>query len=245
VLVDGRLVALGAVVLLAFAVEATIGFGATVVAIALGAFLLPIDALLPVFLPLNGVLSAILVARELRHVDWRRLLREVLPWMALGVPIGAFALVRLDPHPVRVAFGVFVVVLAAIELRRAAPAGSPPPRAAGRALLVLAGVLHGAFATGGPAVVYVLGRTLDDKRRLRATLCALWLLLNLVLITLFAVRGELGRSTLVETAKLAPFMLAGLAAGELLHRRVPEALFRRIVFAFLGVAGVVLAAWPP
>lgn len=224
----------------AFVVEASLGFGATVVAVSLGALVLPIAELLPAFVPLNLVLSAILVARGPRHVDLALLGKRVLPVMALGLPLGMWAFRALPGDALAACFGGFVVALSALELaRRGAP--KPLSTSAGAALLLLGGAVHGAFGTGGPMAVYVVGRTLDDdKARFRATLSALWLVLNAVLVAGYLVDGRIGEASLRRTATLAVGLLIGMVVGEALHRRLPVAAFRVVVYALLLVAGLLL-----
>jgi hypothetical protein len=239
--------ALAVVVLGAFAAETAIGFGSTVIAVALSAFLAPIDAVLPPLVTLNVALSTYLVARYRREVDRRLLFTRVAPWMGLGLPLGALAGHVLGAAGMRLAFGAFVVVLSAIELRRGRALASEDPapttsRIAGSALLVVAGIVHGAFATGGPLAVYVAGREIADKARFRATLAALWLLLNVALLGTYAAEGRLGGASSALAAVLAPALGAGILLGERIHRRVPATGFRTVVFALLLGAGLVLAA---
>ncbi|MFO0550821.1 MAG: sulfite exporter TauE/SafE family protein [Polyangiaceae bacterium] len=246
-------VALVAIVAIAFTIEAALGFGATVVTVALGSLLWSIEPLLAVFVPVNLVLSSVLSARNARMVDVRTLSLRVLPLALLGLPFGMLALDRLPERWLKLAFGFFVVTLALIELarqarlRRAAAGGDakvePVGRVAGVSLLVLGGAIHGAFATGGPMIVYVLGRTLGaDKGRFRATLSALWLLLNLALVTKQIIAGVVNLGTLRVSAALAVPLLVGLLAGEWLHRRVDGRRFQTAVFAMLAVAGTVIVA---
>lgn len=236
----------GLVVFGAFTVEAALGFGATVVAVSLGAFLLPIDEILYAFVPLNLALSSFFVLRDRREVDLRFLLSRVLPFMALGLPLGFFGLAAIDERTARMALGAFVAWLAAVELWRARrrseaplPALSTPRRALA---LSAAGVVHGAFATGGPLVVYVVSRTLSDKGAFRATLSALWLQLNVVLLMGFASRGALDAESGGRSLAWLPFLLGGLLAGDALHRRFSAEVFRRLVFTVLFVAGTLLIA---
>jgi hypothetical protein len=239
--------ALAVVVIGAFAAETAIGFGSTVIAVALSAFLAPIDAVLPPLVTLNVALSTYLVARYHREVDRRLLFTRVAPWMGLGLPLGALAGRVLGAAGMRLAFGSFVVVLSAIELRRGRARASEDPapatsRIAGSALLVVAGIVHGAFATGGPLAVYVAGREIADKARFRATLAALWLLLNVALLGTYAAEGRLGGASSALAVVLAPALGAGILLGERIHRRVPATGFRTVVFALLLGAGLVLAA---
>lgn len=229
------------VVTVAFTVEAALGFGATLLTVSLGALLVPIDHLLPAVVPLNLLLSAALTARTFRDLDRRVLFAEVLPLMAVGLPMGLFLFSALDPAWSQRLLGVLVFVLGLSHLLPAAMVGRALPRPASAGLLILAGVVHGAFATGGPLVVYVLGRRLD-KHAFRATLSALWLLLNLVVVGSYVVAGRLDQNTAALAFPLAVGLVLGLVLGERLFARVPEPTFRAWVHGILSLAGLLLVA---
>ncbi|MCC6621567.1 MAG: sulfite exporter TauE/SafE family protein [Deltaproteobacteria bacterium] len=231
-------------VFLAFTVEAALGFGATIVTVTLGALVAPVEVILPAFVPVNVVLSLRLVLKFQGQVRWDLLLKRVLPLMAIGMPLGIFAFAELDSALLVKVFGGFVIALALLELlvRRA----STPPARGGLggpfpvALLVLGGVVHGAFGTGGPMVVYVCGRLLPLKGEFRATLSALWLVLNSILVVSHVAGGRWTSETPLLTAALVPALLVGLVLGQALHDRIPADRFRRVVFVMLALAGAVL-----
>lgn len=229
----------------AFTSEATVGFGAGLIAVSLGSLVTPIEAFLPAFLPLNVALSLAVVVRARQSVSWRLLGGRVLPAMAVGFPIGFWAFENAPRTTLQLAFALFVFVLAALELWRMSKGSTsdrPLSPAVATGMLVLGGIVHGAFATGGPPVVYVCGRTLPHKASFRATMSALWLVLNAVLIAAYAFEGRLTMATLEESVLLAPGVVVGLVAGELLHGRIPERAFRIFVFVLLLVVAVVLGA---
>lgn len=238
--------ALAAIVALAFLVEAALGFGATVVAVALGSLLMPVGPLLAAFLPMNVVLSAAVLRADRRSVAWRALLVGILPRMALGLPLGLLALRWLPERPTLRAFGGFVVALALAELARPRREGgsssTPLPALAREPLLVLAGVMHGAFGVGGPLAVFVAQRELPEKSAFRGTLSALWLILNVALVAALAARGAIGRETLPTIALLVPATAIGLALGGALHRALPERAFRVAVLGLLLAVGAFRAA---
>ncbi len=244
------LLLLAIVVLAAFSVEAVVGFGSTVIAVTFGAQILPIDALLPAFVPLNLALSLVIVARNARSVDARLLVRRVLPAVGVGLAIGlgAFRLLRVgDTAALELVLAAFVVSLAVIELARlarpaAAATGRPIAPIAAAALLALGGVAHGLFGSGGPMVVYVASRELEGKARFRATLSALWLVLNVTLVVNYASLGLIGRASAGRSLALAPSLLLAIPIGEWLHHRLPEARFRPVVYAVLLVGGLALGA---
>jgi len=237
-------VLLVAIVTLAFATETAIGFGATLLTVALGSLLMPIDELLFAVVPLNLVLSACVALRDRAHIDWRLLFVRIAPAMALGFPLGVLAFARLPLPALQLAFGLFILVLGALELARMlrAPATERPlPRPLALGLLFIGGIVHGAFATGGPPVVYVCGRTSPDKRAFRGTLAALWIALNGALLAVYAAGSHLTAGSLRRSAWLAPGLLLGLVLGEVAHGKLPERTFRITVFAMLVLVGAVLA----
>ncbi|HQY65616.1 MAG: sulfite exporter TauE/SafE family protein [Myxococcales bacterium] len=238
--------ALALLVFVAFAVEATLGFGGTVIVVSFGVLLMPLDELLFRVIPVNVTLSAFLAARHAKFIDLRLLGLRLLPLMLLGLPLGVLASRGIDGRILRGAFGVFVVLLAVRELARPkVPEESPPalPTPIATVLLLLAGAMHGAFGAGGPVAVYVAGRRFGgDKARFRATLSALWLIMNLALVTTYVVRGAVNGGTLRVSALLLPSVALGIFAGEQAHVRIPKERFATGVFAVLLVAGVVVCA---
>lgn len=241
------LVALAVVALIAFGTEGAIGFGGTVIAASVGAQLVPLDALLPAFVPVNMALSLWLLATGWRSIAWRVLALEVVPLVAAGAAIG-LALFHLPAkRALAAAFGGFVAGLATLQLLR--PAGAPLARPWRAAMLGAGGVAHGLFGTGGPMIVYVLRRRrlgdgndpAADKRAFRATLAVLWFVLNAALLANFASLGLYGRRTFEHGAAIALAVLPGLWIGERVHRALDAARFERVVWALLLCAGAALA----
>ncbi|MBL8923636.1 MAG: TSUP family transporter [Myxococcaceae bacterium] len=236
-------VALALLVLVSFFVEAAAGFGSMVVALTVGAQFMPVDALLGVLVPVNLVLSVYLVLRGRAHVDWRFLGRRVAPLMALGLLAGTLLTRVVDGAVAKPAFGAFVVVVAAWQLKQAlAPVAAlrPLPEVARVSGLVGAGVIHGVFATGGPLAVFVSARELPDKHAFRATLSALWVVMNGLVMPRLVRDGAVTASTLTTSALLLVPLALGIVLGERAHAALDERRFRVVVAALLLVAGLGL-----
>ncbi len=233
------LVGLAVIALIAFTTEGAIGFGGTVIAASVGAQLLPLEQLLPAFVPLNLILSGWLLLRGRDAVAWRLLLVEIGPPVVVGAAAG-LALFHLPAKGLfALVFGVFVAGLATLQLIR--PADQPLARAWRLGLIALGGVAHGLFGTGGPMIVYVTRRRLPDKRAFRSTLAVLWLTLNIALLANFASAGLYHRSTLDTGLVLALTIVPGLWLGERLHHALDAARFERAVWMLLLGAGAALA----
>lgn len=231
-------------VLLASVVEATAGFGATIVTVTILAQRMDVHEILAYFLPVNLVMSVYLLARYRDHVAWPVLTGRVLPWMGAGLVVGMAASALATQPLLKVAFATLVVVLALWELylMRGAAAGPVRPISSAQAgvALLAAGVVHGVFATGGPLAVYVLGRSVVQKGSFRVTLAALWTALNSGLILSYALKGRITADTLQTSALLLVPLVLGGVVGEWLHHRLPMLQFRRGVFVLLLIGGLSL-----
>ena len=107
--------------------------------------------------------------------------------------------------------------------------------------MLMAGLTHGLFASGGPLLVYALNGIRLDKGRFRATLVLVWFSLNSLLTLGFLISGDLARQG-GHLLALVPVVLLGIVLGEALHHRVDERRFRQVLFTVLLLAGVALLA---
>ncbi|MDO9022208.1 MAG: sulfite exporter TauE/SafE family protein [Deltaproteobacteria bacterium] len=237
------MVALAALVMVAIALESIVGFGATVLVLSLGTWVLPVTALLPAYIPVNMALSASIAWRDWRHVDGALLARRVLPMAGAGLLVG-LSLYRYAARPeLQRAFGVMVVLIGLNELRKEiwAPASVAVGRARGNALLAAGGVVHGVFGTGGVLIVAALAGDRLEKRRMRATLAAMWLVMNTAMMVNFIGHGAVGATSLRRSALLLPAVALGGALGDWVHRRVAERPFRIGMALVMTAAGVATA----
>lgn len=230
------------IVFVAFLVEAAAGFGGVLVAMTVGALWYPVPQFFGWLVPVNVVLSVYLVVRGRAALDGRFLLRRLLPVMALGLAGGTLlASQAAQAAWLKPVFGLFVVGVALWQLSRATEAGAPLSLGARTLALLGAGVVHGVYATGGPLAVFVSARELKDKAAFRATLSALWVALNLLVLPRLVVQGDVTRETLGTSAVLLAPLAVGVAAGEWVHHRLDEGRFRVAVAVLLMLAGTVLA----
>ncbi len=230
----------GLVIAAGTAVQTSIGFGSMVIAMTLGALVLPVGELVPLLLPVTLTQTVIVAVGDRGVIAWDLLLRRVLPIMGTGMA-ASLLLVTEDAPWMRPALGLMILGLAVRELWKGAPKeGQRGSRLAANVGILVAGVVHGIFATGGPPLVWALGQEQLDKRTFRTTLTVVWLVLNAVLLVTFLVNGRVDGGTAMGSAVLLLPTLLGIAAGQWLHHRVDEARFRTAVWGVLVVAALPL-----
>ncbi|MFT5575633.1 MAG: putative membrane protein YfcA [Bermanella sp.] len=233
---------LGLFVFIAYTVETVTGFGSIVIALSLGALLLPINAMLPVLVPLNICMTGYLAARHQRNIHWPTLLKLILPMMAIGTVLGYGLRPWLGDAGMRSLFALLVIWFAGRELYRSWKSDTNGVERGGlwtRCWMLMAGVTHGLFASGGPLLVYALAGVQLDKARFRATLISVWFTLNSLLTIIFAIDGSLFIA-LPRVATYLPILIVGVVIGEWLHSRISEERFKLAVFLLLLLTGCSL-----
>jgi uncharacterized protein len=176
---------------------------------------------------------------------------DIAPAVSVGLVIGLLLSEVASSVWLQFGFAIFVVVLAGLRLKVALAALADRSDAAtdgtGRAavasitLVAAGGVIHGLFGTGGPLIVYAVGRKLTDKSQFRATLAVLWLALNTALMVRYALSATFTIETTWLTLILVASLLPGAWLGERLHRTLDRRRFEVTVWGLLLVAGAVLA----
>ena len=234
----GELAAIAAIVLLAYVVLGTSGFGSAVVGIPLLAHVVPLRYAVPLVLLLDVVGMLIQGARVRRQINATELRR--LPFMVLGIALGTTLLANLPQRALVALLGCLAVGYGLLNL-----VGGTPARRMSAGWAVPTGVAGGTmgalFGTGGPIYVIYLSRRLSDVTELRATITAVLMVSVATRVAIFAVSGLLQQDgLLVVAAVMLPVMFAGLSIGWRMHARLPQAVVRRVLYVLLILSGVSL-----
>jgi uncharacterized membrane protein YfcA len=263
------LLLVGLVVFVSHTIESVTGFGCTVLAFPFVIFLMDdLEQAKIILSILAWVLAAYFVVTKFKYIYWKQF-GIIIMVAGLGMPVGMLIFKSFGAASLKKALGIFIVISAAIQLYKsivhtragrttratAKALAWASTRAVTRATVKIAraiyrffgyiflfagGIVHGAFAVGGPLVVLYSAKKIPDKGQFRATMCLLWTTLNTILMLQFMFERkltlEIGRNLLV----LIPFLIAGIIAGEAIHNKVNEALFKKIVFASLLLVGIVM-----
>ncbi len=229
---------LSVIVFVAYLVGTIAGFGAGVLAVAFGVHFLPLTYIIPVIVPLNLVVSAWIAVQHRQYIDSRVLFQKIIPYSLLGLMCGMLVYYNVDADRMKKVYGGFVALLALAEFARLQAATEGDSRPRNTLWLLLGGFVQGLWVSGGPLLVYWANQAMRDKHVFRATLSAMWILLNTGLAATHAFGGTITAATLVDSTYLLPALALGLFGGEWLHKRLPERTFRILVNTLLLLAGV-------
>jgi uncharacterized membrane protein YfcA len=229
----------GVIFFAAHVVSAATGFGSGVLGLPLLTLVVGLEPAKQSLLVLGILLYAYMSIRWRRHIDRRQLL-IIMAVTSVGLVIGMLAAARLNPRISTALLAAFVILVGLRELFGVA-SDVRAPRWLRQLMLLLGGVVHGAFTTGGPVLIVYCHHALPDKSAFRATLAAMWFLLGIGLAVGWTL-GDLWQPSTVRLSLLGlPFMIAGLLVGEFLHHRIDQKHFRSAVNLALIAIGIVLA----
>lgn len=233
----------GLIIFVTHTLEAITGFGCTVLAFPFVIFLMDdLEQAKIVLSILAWALAAYFVVTKFSSINWKQF-GIILLLAGSGLPLGILMFKNLDAALLKKILGVFIIISAAVQLFKCYVPDKGNwklPSFVGYLFLFVGGIVHGAFAVGGPLIVLYSAGKLPDKSQFRATMCLLWTTLNTVLILQYMNEGSLTLKIGQDLLFLLPFLIAGIVVGELIHKKVSEILFRKLIFSSLFLVGVAM-----
>ncbi|MBV9368992.1 MAG: TSUP family transporter [Frankiales bacterium] len=181
---------------------------------------------------LSMLVNVAVLSREHRAVMWRRVAPVLVTALAV-TPLLVWLLDGVHPRPLRAAAGAVVVLGAVlVALGRTRDSGVVGGVFAGLA----SATMNVLASAGGPAVAVYAAGARWDPARLRATLQAYFLSLNVVtLLTLGPPSWSLHEGVVLIAA-----LAVGAVAGGWLSGRVPVEVARRVTLALAAAGGMAV-----
>jgi uncharacterized membrane protein YfcA len=212
------------------ALTAAFGIGGGVALLAIMGYLLPVAVLIPV----HGVVQwgsnagRAFVQRE--FIRWDR----VAPFVAgafAGAAIGAPFVTELDDPLLKIAMGVFIIIVTWVKF--------PAMAGTGRAVMAVGGAattfLSMFFGASGPLVSVFFAKAFDDRRMQVSSHAAAMTFQHGLKVVAFAFAGFAFARWLPLMALMVASGYAGTLLGTHLLHKLPEARFR-LVFSLLMTA---------
>ena len=233
---NGQLSALLVTLFIAGMARGFSGFGAALIFIPLGSALAGPGVASPLLLVIDTVVAASMLPDAVRKADSKDV-GAMSVGAFLTVPIGAAALVYVNPVGVRWAISVTAILFLFFLISGWRYQGKPSPRLA---VLVgaLAGVFSGAAQLGGPPVVaYWLGGKANIPT-VRANIVLYFAISSLFTAVSYVVADLLTTQVFILAAVSAPSYALGLFIGARSFGLASERTFRFTSYTLIAIAAV-------
>jgi uncharacterized membrane protein YfcA len=174
---------------------------------------------------------------EVRRCTWR----EVTPLsiaMAVGLPIGTWALLVLDPIVLRWCIAAVVLSLVPVLASGWRYHGTPRlPITLGVGLF--AGVSAGAVLIAGPPVILYWLSSGSSAKTLRANLMVFFMICDVILVAIYGYANLFEARPLALSVLLGIPYLVGMGAGAHFFHGTSDQLYRRIAYVIISLAALV------
>lgn len=213
--------------------------GIGIVAVAVMAVVFGAKPSVGTILPLLITGDLVAVAYYRHHAEWNRLVR-LLPWVLVGIPIGAVVLAVTPALYFRPFLGALVLALLAFARWQKRWEQVPNTWWFAAGTGVLAGVATTVGNAAGPIMAAYFISQGFDKRRFMGTAAWFFFLINLIKIPVFGALDLLSLQTLPQLLPLAAIVATGALTGRRIMERIPQNVFDALVLILAATAGIRL-----
>ena len=221
-------------------VQRTTGFG-------FGIFIM---TMLPYLMPtygeattLSGILaittSAVIVWRLRRYVTWQRMWPILLTFMVVST-MAIFVLTRIEDHILRQILGVALIVISIYFALFSQKIKLPTTKQVQVGAGTLSGLMGGFFGMQGPPAVLYFIQSEPTKEHYMAMAQTYFLIGNAMMTLVRAYNGFFTTTVLTDYCFGLGGVIIGTSLGTYVFKRIPNRAFRYVVYAYIGVSGVII-----
>jgi uncharacterized membrane protein YfcA len=213
------------------------GFGSALIFMPLASSLAAPRLVAALLLIIDFVAAAPLIPNAWRHAD-RKATAVMVLGALVGVPLGTYFLIRLDPVTTRWIISGFVFALLILLLSGWRYRGEDHP-AISAGIGGLSGFCSGLAQTGGPPIVgYWLGRPIASAIA-RANILLFFAASDFFSAVSYALTGLISSDAIRFSFLIGPVYALGVWFGASLFGRASETLFRAICYVLIAAAVII------
>ena len=221
-------------------VQRTTGFG-------FGIFIM---TMLPYLMPtygeattLSGILalttSAAIVWRLRRYVTWQRLWPILLTFIVVST-MAIFVLTRIEDHILKQILGVALIVISIYFALFSQKVKLPTTKQVQVGAGTLSGLMGGFFGMQGPPAVLYFIQSEPTKEHYMAMAQTYFLIGNAMMTLVRAYNGFFTTTVLTDYCFGLGGVIIGTTLGAYVFKRIPNRAFRYVVYAYIGVSGMII-----
>ena len=183
------------------------------------------------------VSCAVVTLLNIRQINWKKLALMIL-FMLIGMFPGLWLYDKLPVKILMILYGVIVVLIGLVKLLKKNSSDLKKPWNYGA--LILAGAMQGMFTSGGPFLVLYAASAMKDKKEFRATVSAVWVVLNIYLCLNMGFKGMYTSYSWKLVLLSAAPVAAAILIGSRIAKRIRQETFLKLVYVLLILSGATL-----
>ncbi len=219
-------------------IQVNIGFGVGVVNMVFFPMLFPFPTAVALNVSIATAAALFVTVGHWRYIQWK----TMLPVLAVVLAISTAAILlslQAEQAFLKIALGAVFIGLSIYFYRFADRISIKPSLRNGLFMGILAGLGNGLFGISGPPAALYFMASLPGKQEYLASIQAFVLFSNIGTLGVRAATGSLRLTHLPLVAVGWVGAAFGMWMGFKMFNKLPEALTKKLVYAFVGVSGAV------
>lgn len=219
-------------------IQTITGFAGTILAMPPSIYLIGFDNAKVVLNTLAMISCSIIAISNYKAINRKEVIK-IITFMTIGIFIGTktISLITSEDLLLKI-YGIIIVLVAVKNILVKKELNIPNITLI--IILLLSGVVHGMFVSGGALLVVYAVVTLKDKNEFRATLSIVWVVLNAI-VFITQINDGLVTSLSIHyiLMSIIPLFLAIYIGGKIANK-IDQKLFLNISYLLLIISGISL-----
>lgn len=225
------------IVLITNIIQGITGFAGTVLAMPFTILLLGIDVAKPLLNIITLIACILIVFESYKHIVWKEFLK-MTSIMFVGVFIGEYMYSIFPATLLLTIYAIFIILIALKGLL--VKQSYDLDEKVLVAIIMLAGIIHGMFLSGGPLLIIYAVKKLQDKGEFRATLAPVWIALNSYLLIKQFIAGLIVTQVVTLALWSIPVLIVAIIIGKKLYEHMSQKVFLMLSYILLLISGISL-----
>ena len=233
------------VVLVTNIIQGITGFAGTVLAMPPSVLLVGFETAKPILNVLGIFAGVYVVVTSYRYVNKKEFLK-CISVMLVGIVAGIFlrSLFTGNPSLLYKVLGAIVIAVGLFGCYKLFIKKSSEPvkqnPVLSYALLIGSGIVHGMFVCGGPLLVSYLTGKLPEKKEFRATVSAIWVVLNTIILFSDIKAGYFNTKLFILLGISIAVLFGAMFLGSVILKHINKKWFMITTYVLMGISGLSL-----
>lgn len=220
----------------AYAIESIFGFGGTIIFLGISGLIYDFESLLKLAMIVGLSSGLAVLIQSFKHLSFKYL-GMILIYTTPGALTGTMMITYLASGFLIKLFSIILIIYGIINLFFP---NIIIPKILKKGLLILGGFIQGIYTVGGPFVLMGFKDNFSSKQELRSTMAGYFFVINSMRALFFLALG--GSYTAIVNAyyPIAFLVMISVWLGYLVHTRIPELMFRKLIVIAITVIGIII-----
>lgn len=225
------------IVFLTNIIQAITGFAGNLLSMPFSILLIGVEKSVTILNILTIFSCIIIVAKNHTYINYNEL-KKIIFYMVIGIMIGIYLEDILPLNITLKSYALFIILIAISKLK--SKKQRDISRLVSILIILVSGIIHGIFISGGSLLVIYAVNALKDKNEFRSTIALVWIILGVFLMIIHYKSGFYTMETITESIiGMIPTAL-GVYLGNKLYSKIEKDTFLIIVYILLIISGFVL-----